>query len=401
MGNFRVFLYLRIMKIQFFNLILLNLILWAAVPQVGATHGTGGYMRHEKVGTSGNSSIYKISVYLYRDRTQDGTKDEVPFDNDLWICIYKNGKMVDDTLVLPMIFKKQSDGDMAACAKTGWAPTDYAIYSGNVTLLNSADNYVLKWERCCRVMMDNLKNSSLSLPYQGIRYETTINTAGDTNKNALHKTEPVKVMCQMDTTEFDFSMTDSDGDSLSYEWTTPYQGASSANPIQTMCAANYVNPTLVDYISGYDASAVFGSGSYNTLDAVTGKARLYSLKEGIYAIAYKVTEWRNGKVIASTIVNGSVYVRDRNKPAVTLGVDDLKPQLSVYPNPVKEKLNIAAAPLQLGKIRIINAQGALIYEGKFENKMEINTEAWANGIYTLLLNDAHQQIAQRFVVMHN
>jgi len=93
----------------------------------------------------------------------------------------------------------------------------------------------------------------------------------------------------------------------------------------------------------------------------------------------------------------------------TLGINSVealekpKADISVYPNPAKELLNIRLLNTIPKKpnIYIFNSLGALIYQGKFENVIHVLKLSDLNlskGLYWMKIMNGNDSFVKRFVV---
>ena len=115
-------------------------------------------------------------------------------------------------------------------------------------------------------------------------------------------------------------------------------------------------------------TAQYGQGSYNVVDA-------------------------NGGVIASGGIFGSEERSNFKVDATTTtGLNYLENTISIYPNPVKNTLNIKG---ELESVEIYDVFGKLVLTS---TKNTINTSKLANGIYVLNINTNNSTITKRITV---
>ena len=77
-----------------------------------------------------------------------------------------------------------------------------------------------------------------------------------------------------------------------------------------------------------------------------------------------------------------------------------EPKFSIYPNPTSGDLNISLED-QSGStdIRIIDMSGKMVLHTKtIEKLFRVNTNAWAKGIYTILLTQNERTASNKVVV---
>jgi gliding motility-associated-like protein len=272
------------------RLLLVVLILISAIAGF-AKHIKGGWVQYEYqgAGTTANTSIYKITVYVFRDCTQNG-----PMPSSLGIydaATYQSVQTISNT----------SYSNISTPSKTTFDPClsnpptiCYSIYtySTTVTLPDNVNGYIIAASDANRVTgIVNVSNSSAT----GISFTATI--PGTINSVDYHKNsnpyfefKDTVVICYNTNFSYQFKATDVDGDSLSYSF------GNGINGTQTLSAPPY---NSIPYSGSYSGSSPLGSDV--TIDPVTG---LISGKApattGEYVIAVYVSEWRNGIMINST-----------------------------------------------------------------------------------------------------
>ena len=311
-------------KPWFFNILFSLFFLFFAV-KTTATHLVGGYMTYHLNGVSGSSSSYRVTLYVYRDCSKDGTADEVPFDDDITVCVYKGDGDLYGSYSVPLISQKAVlPVGNPTCKEIANACLRQGVYEGNITLQNNSIGYHLRWERCCRNTQNNLKNDGAGRPYQGQTYYGTIPPSAVRNSSPTFKEVPVPFICANDTTTVvNTAIDDAVGqiyDSLSYAFVTPWQGAATGTPIITNCDFNEQPPNDVNYQNGYSTLKPFGNGGYASIDPYTGLTTYFAPSSGRYAVAIEVTEWRNGKKVSSIRLDLQILVIDckpNNKPRLS------------------------------------------------------------------------------------
>lgn len=311
----------------FFSRLILLSAIWLISFQLSATHLVGGYMAYHYNGPSGNYHSYRVTLYVYRDCSKDGTKDEVPFDKNITLCAFVAGTgELYNSYSIPLISEISVDPPgNTSCKELANACLRQGKYEYNIALPSSSTGYHLRWERCCRNTQNNLKDNSSGSPYQGQTYFGKIPPTNIQNSSPVFNRIPVPFICAKDTTNIsnyavDDVVNGGSADSLSYSFVTPWQGASSGNPIQQSCDQNEISSPNVDYKTGYNAAAPFGFSGYASIDPYDGLTTYYAPTPGRYAVAIEVKEWRNGKEISSIRLDLQILVIDckpNNKPKLT------------------------------------------------------------------------------------
>lgn len=273
-----------------------------------ASHLVGGFLTYRFLGTNGSTNQYRVTLFVYRDCSKDGTEDEVPFDDDIRLCVYTGNKRLYTTYVVKVLSRKKVDPvGNTNCPEVASACLEQGVYETTISLPNSTTGYHLKWERCCRNTQNNLRDQS-GQAYQGQTYYGFIPPSNIQNSSPYFLDIPVPFICRTDTTTVRNRAVDPDGDSLSYKLVTPWQGADLQDPIVQSCADPMSNFVNVDYQSGYAATIPFGSNGIASIDQYNGLTTYMSNTVGRFAVAIEVTEWRNGIAISTMRLDLQILV---------------------------------------------------------------------------------------------
>jgi len=271
-------------KLFFLGLLMLSL------PQVTkAWHIVGGEIYYECIG----NDDYIITLKVYRDCNSQGA----PFDNPAAVGVYDSlGTLVTTVLmsspaitnVPPYINNPCLTSPPNVCVEEG-------IYAEIVNLPPIAGGYTLVYERCCR----NASINNIFLPSeQGATYATQIpGPPYHCNNSAFFTNFPPIVLCTNDTLNFDHSATDVDGDSLYYEFATPYNGGSQMNP-----APNPPAPPPFPFIiwqPAYSINYPIDANPAFTIDSLTGLLTGSPTTIGQYVLTVVAKEYRNGVLLTS------------------------------------------------------------------------------------------------------
>ncbi len=183
-----------------------------------------------------------------------------------------------------------------ACSK-GDLQTLLIKYSANLNLPEAAfsdpGGYAIVWERCCRnVIITNIRNPSSV----GMVFYTEFPPVTIANNSPKFKEVVADYLCINQNFEMDFSASDSDGDSLTYELITPWIGyASMGNPNPVSVGrSSYPEAAWVDGISL--ANVIPGSEPL-WIDRITGVLYVKPNKLGLYVFSVMVKEFRKGVMI--------------------------------------------------------------------------------------------------------
>lgn len=178
------------------------------------------------------------------------------------------------------------------------------LYEKMVNLPANSNGYIVSYVICCRPIQNNLLLDQNGLSYQGLKTYTTIpakinNSSPKYNLTGTIFTKPNS------TDTFDLIIKDSDNDSVVLSTTNSLIGG-SINDNFPGCSAQYGPNQDVTYSAGYSSVYPFGlNGTFAITDNATS-ILLKSLNEGHYAVAYNVSEYRNGLLINESHIESSV-----------------------------------------------------------------------------------------------
>lgn len=154
----------------------------------------------------------------------------------------------------------------------------------------------------------------------------------------------------------------------------------------------------------------------------TTKPTLAGSSEGWQSFELDLTQWASDfgtypvKMTADTILFRFTYITDSNSTAHDgWMIDDINIRdifegirpinlnnlISIYPNPVSDKLNIVSIELfTKPSIQIINTTGQIFYEMAHFDGDQIDSEHIPNGVYLLKCIDMNQFTVKKFIVQH-
>lgn len=125
---------------------------------------------------------------------------------------------------------------------------------------------------------------------------------------------------------------------------------------------------------------------------MNAKARFKVEKPGYYYIGFHCT---------SPASKAKAYIDDIEiKLAVDVNECSEDRSVSVFPNPAQDQLNIVAENA-IQSVEIYNAVGQRVYRSaNVENQLEVNTQAFANGLYIVRINTEKGYSTQKVNIMH-
>lgn len=168
---------------------------------------------------------------------------------------------------------------------------EYSINSTQAMLLNNPDGYFLRGsDGCCRASSMNVNDniSGFLLTMDLPRLDTF--SAFRRNSSPVITKTPHANFVVGKTYTIDWSATDADGDSLVYVLTPVLSGLDGSPPF-----------TDLEYYPGYklDSNIADGAPDFN-INKFTGLGTYKPTKTGVYALAMRIEEYRNGIKIGET-----------------------------------------------------------------------------------------------------
>lgn len=302
-----------------------------------ATHIIGGYFNYEQLSTF----QYKITLTVYKDCKPftDGSGNSVVplgFDNivgqppvspglpSAYLSIYTGNpgsgtysEVPFTALEINSVLIEDPDSclniPVSVCVQKG-------IYSVtlNLPFANLNDIY-LSYQRCCR------NPSSVNVDVDP--FNTGIAIAGkipkhsnfSTNSNPYFAEDPPLVFCLNNDINFDLSGLDLDGDSLSYELTTPLNGSGAGG-----AGALVLDPPygLIDYYVGYSGVQPIPGNPSLSLNPTTGLLTGSPIEIGAFIIGIKISEFRDGVLVSETIRDIRIFIFDCGENQADFEVTD-------------------------------------------------------------------------------
>jgi gliding motility-associated-like protein len=281
------------------------LLLLALTPNLSsASHLMGGNLSYEYIGQNVNGD-YQFNVTLTIFRLCAAGSSQLP--TSMTLGAYQDNvtnptgnKLRVLQTVLPLISQQNivPPTANANCTFVSNVCVEQGVYQAIITLPDNINGYYLIADRCCRNNnIDNLFNPGNT----GQAYYATMPAPSQINNSPIFATAPVPYLCAGDTFSILNQAFDTDGDSLVYQFVTPYAGISSQQTPAPAAPLSYTWPIpTITYNPNYSSTAPFGPGGSATLDSATGLASYYAPALGFYVIAVEVSEYRNGVLIGVT-----------------------------------------------------------------------------------------------------
>lgn len=249
----------------------------------------GGAFSLQKL--SGNQ--YELTLKVLRDCLNG----QAAFDDPATVGIFdKVTHQEMATFQLTLTSESRLELDAANCENA--VPnqcTEMGIYKRTITLnplmYNNTSGYYFSYQRCCR---NGIITNILRPGDAGIAIYAEIPSPRQlVNSTPTFSATPNIFLCTGSETLYNFNFTDADGDQLRYSLVTPINGnLDRNNPMSNSPSEGpYSN---VIWANGFSDSRQINGIPDLTIDPITGEIKVAPIATGIYVIAIKVDELRNG-----------------------------------------------------------------------------------------------------------
>jgi hypothetical protein len=274
------------------RLILIILIILLNQSVLISSHVMGGFISYRHI----SNDSYLIQLTLIKDNNLSTTG----FDNQAVIGVFENSG---DYPLVQELFLDLSDASLVdmplssdqPCLINFTQPITIANYSDTIQLANNNLGYILSYQRCCTSELTNLPFT------QGFTISTSIGaqSLAVQNSSCLFDSFSNLLMCSNSPVNIDFSVFDSDSDSISYRFCSAFQGASLDNPAPSPPTSPPYTPIELDI--NYDFTHPFGLQSNLSLDSINGMFVGIGPEPGYYLLSICAEEMRDNLVIGSTM----------------------------------------------------------------------------------------------------
>ncbi|MDA9262148.1 T9SS type A sorting domain-containing protein [bacterium] len=189
----------------------------------------------------------------------------------------------------------------------------------------------------------------------------------------------------------DFSCTDADGDSLVYSMETPLD--------KEFISGGMPFDTALWEIFAHNIFNILGPGTTCSVNTGSGIVNGRTNQLGLYVIAIKCEEFRNGVKIGEVIRD--IILTSKNLPFSTALIETNNDIfLSIYPNPNNGDFNIEFSnnAFEKATLTLYDIQGKILLNKKLEksnNSIVINTNP---GIYIAKIKIDNQEVVKRIII---
>jgi len=278
---------------------------------VKAGHVAGGEIYYVYVGkgVAPNSSIYRITLRLFRECNPTGSA--APLPDNVSIGIYTN-EGSNSVPVPGSLFNVVRKGSVNQLNLTTYDPCltnkipvcyQVALYEFDTELPDIPSGYIIGYQTCCR------SYSIVNVAFYQIPQNPTVIAEGstfsceipgtnalgtDTSSSPKFYLKDTTLVCANSRFKLDFGAGDKDGDSLSYQLCSAYNRGGTSFAADN----SFSNPPYqpVSYNSPY--SGDFPLGPNADIDPKTGIISGIAPAIGSYVVNVCVNEWRKGKIIS-------------------------------------------------------------------------------------------------------
>ena len=269
-----------------------------------ASHIVGGEFSYTYAGDSvkGGQTLYyyKVSLNIYED-CLNGDPEAIAQDNPAFFGAFDavTGSLFEwdtfsigpkaifftSSITVPINFSNSCVSNIpATCLLKKTFEKTYAFpYNPH--------GYLISYQRCCR-------NASVMNVFDpgntGSTFFCTIPPTAIHNNSAVFKNYPPQIICLNNPLNYDHSATDVDGDSLSYGFYAPLDGASGDNVKPAPLPPPYV---AVQYLSTWSAHVPMTASPAMHIDSISGLITGMPNLIGRYLVGIYSEEWREGTLI--------------------------------------------------------------------------------------------------------
>ena len=265
------------MKNVFKLLLIFSFVLVFSPKQSQATHVVGADLTYFWVG--GNT--YQLKLYFYRDCGGVGAPSSITLNANAPSCGFNQNYSLSQVAAFEV--PPQCNLGLSTCSGGSVYGIQEYVYKGTVTLPGNCADWKFSYYVCCRNNAITNITSPGSAGQYFYAYLDNLNVPGNSSPNFVNG--PAPFQCINSPFCFDMGAFDPDGDSLVYQMVNPMRNATNS----------------VNWSTGYSTVYPINSSPLMNLNSLTGNVCIWPLSLGIYSMAIRVYEYRNGVLIGSII----------------------------------------------------------------------------------------------------
>lgn len=308
-------------------LLILLVTLFSSFPSF-ATHMIGGDITYRCI----DKNKFEITITLYQD-CLNGEPQAILEDNPAFYAIYTAGAnstfvkggsqpySIQQT-VSPNFSNECINNPPNTCLQK-------EVFIFTETLAPSTTGYYIVYQRCCRnASINNIVNPGNT----GVTYMAKIppfNSGECPNNSAIFKTMPPQIICVNNPFSYDFSATDADADSLTYELCAAYPGGAPTDPKPMPIDIPPPPYSPVTYMPPYNSATPVLGVPPLSIDLHTGILSGTPTSIGRFVVTVCAKEWRNGELI-NTLSRDVQFVITNCSKAVIADIPELPDEPNTY-----------------------------------------------------------------------
>ncbi len=270
-----------------------------------AGHISGGEMYYRYVGPGGTagSSIYEVTLRLFRDCNplpNPGGSLPPPLPDNVIIGIFNNQN--NSTFIDSILVSRTSNSSITlknpyVCIKN--APTvcyEISLYTTRVELPVSTFGYTIAFQTCCRINgLSNVGGSGIGATYSANIPGTNI-LGNRTNSSPVFDVKDTVLVCRNKRFNLPFSASDADGDSLSYSFCDAFGSTGITNASNRKPVSPPYDP--LNYSGSYSGADPMGinvvvNTKTGVIDGIAPSGIINQSSASFFVVNVCITEWRN------------------------------------------------------------------------------------------------------------
>ncbi|HEY9257895.1 PKD domain-containing protein, partial [Chitinophaga sp.] len=268
-----------------------------------ASHIIGGQVYYKFVSQNGNMLTYTITLKLYRICGTGPRIAKMPDAVYLSAFDKSNYSRLADYKITRTAFEEKNLAQIDPCIVN--PPVicyQIGTYTTNITVPSNNEGYTIAFQSCCRdpfmlnIVADPIPNSP---DYgTGATYYNDIpglNSEAQQNSSPLFNKEEATLVCADKKFTYDFSASDSDKDSLVYEFCNAFKGGALTGDDNVPPPAANPLYSSVTYKAPFSGGGPLGPTVQ--IDPKTGIISGIAPAAGKYVVTVCVNEYRKGKLI--------------------------------------------------------------------------------------------------------
>lgn len=301
---------------------LLSVLILAVAIAARATHIAGGEVTYKWLG--GNT--YQVRIDIYQDCLH-GEREALEQDNPAYIAIFEGSgyrKLV-DSIPASSILRVPANFSNDCINNPPTLCLNRLTFIQNYQLPPNTTGYYIVYQRCCRNAVVNIGNSQSIGTTNYARIPPRGNNESG-NSSAVFNNYPPQIICINNPLVYDHSASDPNGDSLSYEFCTAYEGGNAGDAKPVPQSLTFVPVT---YANGFSSLHPMYGAPPLQINSKTGLITGTPTSQGLYVVTVCCHEWRDGAII-NTISREFQFVVTNCSKAVVANIPQYSEEFNTY-----------------------------------------------------------------------